>query len=453
MPAASRISALLAFGLLLAPTATAQLSEQEARGRAIYFGLPGSALDEATATISGSGVTLPANSFACSTCHGERGLGREERGVIPSDLRRSSLSKPYGLNSRFGRTRPAYDLESFRMTLATGVDTGGNALGEAMPRFQLSASASEDLWSYLARLDQIHDPGLTEQTIRIATSLPLTGARAPEGMAMRDVMQKLVDRANQEGGAHGRRIVLVVHDANAVTAADAEAFLWVAPTELSVIPEADRSAPIIAPWGVADEDLADRERYLVQLTAGDEEQTERLRSFAKSRYRAGSVQPCDEGSSAKVRLLNQDCPDLGLGKDISLLTLAAFQARTMPTNPESGGQIFVATPIDYRLISQAAQHRFAAVRSKVYSQSPALLAEAHAFSAMTLSIEVLRRSGRDVSRSVVFETLSKLRNFVGTMTPPLTYSRTDTIGSRGALIASFDPATGRLSSSGEWVEP
>lgn len=455
MLARNRVAAgiLAALALGLASEASAQLSQQEERGRAIYFGLAGSALEDATATIAGSGVTLPARSFACSSCHGERGLGREERGVIPSDIRRSSLSKSYGLRTKYGRTRPGYDLAAFRKTLATGVDTGGAELDEAMPRFAMPAGAAEDLWAYLSRLDQIHEPGLTDTSIRLATALPLSGPNAPEGRAMQDVMQKLVDEANGAGGAHGRKLVLAVHDSSKGRLREGDALLWVAPYNLPDAEAADASTPVIAPLPSAGNDDDGNGYYVVHLTAGDSEQTDVLKRYASSRLGVKTLTECKTRGGDAILLLNQGCPDLDLGREVTLMTLAAYQSRSEVTRPAPGARVFVATPIDPRLISEAAQRRFAAVRSRVYVQRPTLLAEAHAFSAMTLTVELLRRSGRDISRAVVLDTLGKLRNFVGTMTPPLSYSRTNHVGSHGAYIVELDTATGRLSSDGDWVEP
>lgn len=56
-------------------------------------------------------------------------------------------------------------------------------------------------------------PGVSEDTIRVASIQDLSGPIAMLGVPVRDAMQMRFDEANAAGGVHGRRIELLVEDA------------------------------------------------------------------------------------------------------------------------------------------------------------------------------------------------------------------------------------------------
>ncbi|MDP3460593.1 MAG: hypothetical protein Q8S09_15090, partial [Hyphomonas sp.] len=165
MPTAftTRALALLAlFGSLVAPLASAELTAAEERGRAIYFGERGSALEDATVHIGELETKLPARTFPCASCHGRTGLGKSERGVQPSQITRDSLTRPYSVREASGRKRPPYTATTFRNAVRGGKDAGGNALAEAMPRFSLTDKQLADVWAFLAVIAEATDPGISE---------------------------------------------------------------------------------------------------------------------------------------------------------------------------------------------------------------------------------------------------------------------------------------------------
>ena len=47
-------------------------------------------------------------------------------------------------------------------------------------------------------------PGVTDNTIKVGTTMPLSGSGAATGLATRDGQQAYYDMINAEGGVHGR---------------------------------------------------------------------------------------------------------------------------------------------------------------------------------------------------------------------------------------------------------
>jgi len=202
---------LLCVVLLLTSAPNAgPLSPEEARGKQLYTTGVSAAGREVTAYVGSQSVPLPASAVPCASCHGPDGLGRPEAGVIPTDIRWHTLSKPYGAVASGARQHPPYTAESFAQALRAGVDPGGNPLGRAMPRYELGPQDLADLIAYLQRIDTEFDPGVTDKEIVIGTVLPDTGQMAGIGAAMRAVMDAYFADVNTGGGIYGRALRLEV---------------------------------------------------------------------------------------------------------------------------------------------------------------------------------------------------------------------------------------------------
>jgi ABC-type branched-subunit amino acid transport system substrate-binding protein len=184
-----------------------QQTPQEKLGRQIYLRGSGSAVmgDESMAI---AGTALP-----CASCHGEDGSGRSEGGVVPSDIRWQTLTKPYGLTHESGRSHPAYTESSLRRAITESIDPAGNRILVAMPRYQMPASDLSALIAYMRTLGEIHDPGLTSDAIRIGTVLPLSGPQAGLGRDIESTLRAYFTAINRQGGIYGRKLELVVADA------------------------------------------------------------------------------------------------------------------------------------------------------------------------------------------------------------------------------------------------
>jgi Cytochrome c len=146
--------------LLLA--AAIALTPAQERGQDIYF--RGESARTITAVVGEGGTPFSASIVPCVNCHGEDGRGRAEASVRPADITPAALSRRAAVN---GRTRPAYSRSHLIRAIAMGVDAGRNPLTAAMPRYQLTREDANDLLEFLAVLDRLPQPGVTDDAIRI----------------------------------------------------------------------------------------------------------------------------------------------------------------------------------------------------------------------------------------------------------------------------------------------
>lgn len=203
----------LAIAVLLTTLAAAanasDLSEQEQRGKRLYTQGVSNSGQPVTAIMSRGRTPIPASILPCIGCHGEDGKGRSEGGVVPPDISWSVLSASNGHNHSYGRSHPAFDEQTLGLAVTKGIDPGGNPLGVAMPRFQLSDEDLQDLIAYIKRIETDLDPGLFSDRIRIGTLLPSGGAAGSYGQAMYQVLESYFEDINRHGGIHGRKIEIV----------------------------------------------------------------------------------------------------------------------------------------------------------------------------------------------------------------------------------------------------
>ena len=157
-------------------------------------------------------MTIPAAALPCASCHGDDGAGRSEGGVIPSDIRWQTLTKSYGVTHDSGRSHPAYTISSLKRAITEGVDPAGNQILVAMPRYRMPESDLSALVAYLQKLGEMHDPGLTNDTIRIGTVLPLSGPQATLGHDIESMLRAYFAEINAQGGIYSRKLELVVID-------------------------------------------------------------------------------------------------------------------------------------------------------------------------------------------------------------------------------------------------
>ena len=193
------------------------LTPQERRGRAIYLRGESPSGKEIQAVVGE--VDVPASTMTCAGCHGTRGEGKTEGGVTAGNLTWANLTKPYGHTHPTGRKHGPFDEASFVRAVIGGTDSSQNVMLAAMPRYKLSAEDAADIIAYLKRIEEDHDPGLTDAAVRVGTLLPATGALAGTGAAMKDVLTAFFAEFNTGGGVYGRRVELQ----SAETGADAAA--------------------------------------------------------------------------------------------------------------------------------------------------------------------------------------------------------------------------------------
>jgi ABC-type branched-subunit amino acid transport system substrate-binding protein/cytochrome c553 len=203
---------VLIFIFGLSSIVAAQQTPAEKLGRQIYVRGSGSAKESITAFMGDESMNIPATALPCASCHGEDGAGRSEGGVVPSDIRWETLSKAYGVTHESGRSHPAYTESSLKRAITEGVDPAGNPILVAMPRYRMTEFDLSALVAYMRGLGEVHDPGLTSDTIRIGTVLPLSGPESALGHDIESVLRAYFDEINLQGGIYSRKLELVVVD-------------------------------------------------------------------------------------------------------------------------------------------------------------------------------------------------------------------------------------------------
>lgn len=189
------------------------LTDSERRGKEIYLRGTSASGREIVARLND--VDVPASTIPCGGCHGIRGEGKTEGGVTAGDITWPNLIKPYGHTHPSGRKHGPFSESSVIRAVVNGVDSSGNDLLVAMPRYKLTIEDMADLLAYLKVLDTDLDPGLTETTVTVGLVLPSSGALAEVGAAMKDVVAAYFDNVNNRGGIFSRKIEFKVADAGA----------------------------------------------------------------------------------------------------------------------------------------------------------------------------------------------------------------------------------------------
>jgi len=217
---------LLISVLLLSSSAFAQLTSNERRGRQIFLRGVSPSGREITGRIGD--IDVPASAASCSGCHGVRAEGKTEAGVTAGGITWTNLVKPYGHTHTTGRTHGPFNESSFIRAVVNGVDSSGNQLLVAMPRYNFSPEDMADLIAYLKRIEADLDPGLSDSSLTVGLVVPSQGTFADVGAAMKDVFSAYFDDVNSRGGIFNRKIEMRIADAGtggAATAITAEDFI------------------------------------------------------------------------------------------------------------------------------------------------------------------------------------------------------------------------------------
>jgi hypothetical protein len=303
---------LVLFLLALRLAAQDRLTPQEERGRQIYehgVSPSGGAIDALIAGDSRvSGSVLP-----CVNCHGRDGLGKPEGGVTPSVITWDALTKPYGQTRPDGRVHAAYTEHLLKRAITMGIDSSGNTLGIAMPRFQLSSADASDLVAYIKRLGDTLDPGLTAATVRLGVLTPASRS-ADAGAITRQALRDYFDRLNAEGGIFSRRVDLIFDELPANSSQQADAvrdflrkeqvfavlgdFTGAESAIAAVMRETGTPAiPAIDPF--PDTSLPIN-NYVFYLDGGLKDEVEALADYAAKRFPRPDIQTVIVSSSAEI---------------------------------------------------------------------------------------------------------------------------------------------------------
>jgi ABC-type branched-subunit amino acid transport system substrate-binding protein len=213
-----------------------------------------------------------------------------------------------------------------------GIDPAKNVMLAAMPRYRLSAEDAADLLAYLKRIEDDHDPGLSDTAVRVGTLLPTRGALAATGAAMRDVLAAFFNELNASGGVFGRRVELLSAETDSASAAtvagarhlieDGQVFAFVggvsagAEGELAALAQ-ETEVPFIGPSTLLPQSGPGASRYVFYLLPGLGEQTRALVNFYAQRKQAQSkvavVYANTEVGGAAASAAEEQCRKVGCG--------------------------------------------------------------------------------------------------------------------------------------------
>ena len=307
------------------------LTSQERRGRAIYLRGESPSGKEIEAVVGE--VDVPASTMTCSGCHGARGEGKTEGGVTAGNLTWANLTKPYGHTHPTGRKHGPFDEASFVRAVTEGTDPSKNVMLAAMPRYRLSAEDAADLVAYLKRIEEDHDPGLTDAAVRVGTLLPTGGPLAGTGAAMRDVLTAFFNELNAGGGVFGRRVELQSAETGASAAATAasvrrlveegQVFAFVggmsagADTEIAALAQ-ELEVPFVGPATLMPQTGPGARRYVFYLMPGLGEQARSLVNFnakrqPKAQPKVAIVYTDTEVCGVAAAAVEEQCGKAGCG--------------------------------------------------------------------------------------------------------------------------------------------
>ena len=338
-PPARCCSGLAVLLVTLATLANAgDLTEQEQRGKRLYTLGESSSGAPVTAIMSRGATPIPASILPCAGCHGDDGKGRPEGGVVPPDITWSSLSAARGHDHSYGRTHPAFDESMLGHAITKGIDPGNNALGVAMPRYQMSDEDLQDLVAYIKRIEDDLDPGLSDDKIRIGTLFPRAGAAGSQVKVMNQVLESCFEDINARGGIHGRQIELIAgrYEQDPVRAAwaardflDEQAVFamvsgYLSGVERSITALADElRVPLVGPYTPLPQDETGLQRFTFYLAGGMVQQAIVLASDRQAQQEnpeasLAIVHPLGAVYTAAVQAV-QSAIGRGRGEDVFIL--------------------------------------------------------------------------------------------------------------------------------------
>jgi ABC-type branched-subunit amino acid transport system substrate-binding protein len=467
--------------------------------------------------LAGEGtVKVPAAILRCVNCHGRDGRGKPEGGIYPSDIRWTELSKPYPVTTISGRERPPYSESLVIRAITMGIDSGGNRLNVAMPKYQLSREQADDLVAYLKALDNILDPGITDQTIKIGVILPPEETFGGMHRALRETLVAAFQKVNDEGGLYGRRILCEFNTAPQFSRAESfqkfiqqeqpfalvESFIAGDEGEINSCLE-QNGVPLIGAISLFSAVDAPINRYVFYLLSGVPEQGEALVRFAAGHQgikaaRSLVVYSEEEGIQAAVdriakqaetvgwqrpQLVNvQENKDwsmllgngridavlwLASGKGLGGFFTAAAATQVFPlvlapsafVGPEIydapkqfSGRLFLAFPILPSDQTKEGVIEFLDLARTGKFSQGNLAERLTALSAAKLLVCALQKAGSAVTREKIVEILEKLYRFETGQTPPLTFGPNRRVGANGAHVVAIDLEKRHLLLPSTWIE-
>ena len=203
--------------------AAGDLTEREKRGKQIYLKGESDAGD--IIALMGSGdLEIPAAALTCANCHGVKGEGTSEGGLVPPPITWSALAQP-GKSPLTNRERPAYNEATLARSISKALDPTGGRFHPGMPYYKMTEGQMADLIAYLKVLGTAAEaePGLGEDYIKVGAALPLSGPLATIGEDIKAALEAYFKEVNSQGGIYNRRLELAVEDSKGDPAGTEEA--------------------------------------------------------------------------------------------------------------------------------------------------------------------------------------------------------------------------------------
>jgi ABC-type branched-subunit amino acid transport system substrate-binding protein len=486
------------------------------RGKQIYLygtGYNGVPIE----ALAGEGnVKVPAAVLRCVNCHGPDGRGKPEGGIYPSNIRWTELSKPYPTTTESGRERPPYNESLVIRAITMGIDSGGKRLDMAMPKYLLTREQADDLVAYLKTVENVLDPGIADQSIKIGVILPPEETFGGMHRALRETLRAAFQKVNDEGGLYGRKILCAFSTAPESSRAESfrnfiqqeqpfalvESFIAGNETEINSC-IAQNSVPLIGAISLFPLVDAPANRYIFYPLSGIPSQSEALVKFAASNRGIGAarslvvyseeegIHSAIDGITKRAKTLGWERPQpvnlqelkdwsplLRDGKIDALFWLASseklgeFFAAAAATQvfplvlapgafvgpeiydapKEFSGRLFLSFPLLPSDQTREGEMEYLELARAGRFSQGNLAERLTALCAAKLLIYSLQRAGREVTREKIIEILEKLYDFDTGQTPPVTFSPNRRVGALGAHIIGIDLEKKQLSLSSTWIE-
>lgn len=512
----------IGFGSWARATAQDPLTPQQRRGKQIYLQGTSASGKEILAYLGDASLEVPGSAMACANCHGLDGQGKPEGGIIPSNLTREVLTKPFGLAQSFGRKRPPYTDRGLELAIKRGTDPGGNKLQNVMPRYEMTGEDMADLLAYMERLGKDSDPGISDSRIVIGSVLPAKGALGEMGEAIKAVNAAFFEELNSRGGIYNRRLELKVAEAGntpAETRVNVEGLLkdeqifamtgaFMAGSEKELVPlMAQQEVPLIGPFTLYPQTGTPLNRQVFYLLAGIDGQARALVDFAANRpdlkkARVVVAYPQSDMNSGVVAAIKDQCKKAGLSepqpveytsghfeaaatagecKEINCGAvfflgnadeaqafmkeaekLSLFPSIFLPGSGASAGvfsspigfdgKVFLSFPTSPAAQNADGRKEYQALAEKYKLPSHHLAAQLSAYTADKILVEALKRTGRDLSREKLIQSLEGLYEYATGLTPAISYGPNRRIGANGAYVVTINLKEKEFVPASGWLE-
>lgn len=455
--------------------------------------------------LVGAGETaVPSSVVPCSSCHGADGRGRTEGGIAATDITHAALAVPYGATTGTGRTHGPYTDRLLKRAIAMGIDASGNRLDPVMPRYQMSTETMSALLSYMKKLGDPEERGITRGSVRVGVLLPPKEHLAETAADVSAILRAWVDARNAAGGVYERKIELVFSDAGGSAverAAAARAFVKAeqpfalvssftdgADAELAAMAEAER-IPLLATISSRPRSSVAPNRYVRDLVAGIDGQARALAIFAARQLHATRIAIMAVTGDGAATLAAEQLRTLGLepipvGDATTSATLRArgvdtivflgspsrlrelLAARTAEWSPAvllpaalagpdaitsaQTARLWLALPLSAREATPDAVAAYRELLAASGRQAKHQAAQFAALASLRLFAAALESAGRDVTTDRFLDAIDGLKKLETGLVPPLSYAPGRHIGSTGSYVVALGEGTGNQVT---WIDP